>query len=107
MNAHKLYRLMVIDHQLSTTGVNLLAAAEELGVTPRTIWCELGLLRSIGCKMVCRAIGSEYRHFYAGERLFNINHSAVTVSSMISGSSGPVEEADSANERLGLEVGVH
>jgi predicted DNA-binding transcriptional regulator YafY len=92
MNAHKLYQLMVIDHQLSTTGVHLLTTAAELGVTPRTIWRQLALLRSVGCDMVCRVIGSEYRHFYVGERLFNGNHNAVSVSSLVSGSVAPPPE---------------
>jgi hypothetical protein len=83
MDSQILYRLMALDHLLSSRGVELYSTAEEFGVTPETILCDLELLRSVGCGIVCREVASEPRGFYAGERLFNVEHESVRLSAMI------------------------
>jgi hypothetical protein len=83
MDAQQLYRLMVLDHRLASEGVELQSTAEELGVTPETIWSDLELLSSVGCEIVCREGDAEIRGFYIGERLFNANHDTVHLSAMI------------------------
>jgi hypothetical protein len=83
MDAQQLYRLIVLDHQLSSRGVELDSTSEQLGVTPETILDDLELLNSVGCEIVCREVDSQRRGFYVGERLFNARHDTVQLSAMI------------------------
>ena len=85
MDAQQLFRLMVIDTQLATTGVDLPSTALKLGVAPETICRDLELLLSVGCELTFRQTSAGDRCFYAGQRLFNPQHGAVSVSAMISG----------------------
>ncbi len=83
MDANQLYRLMIIDTQLATTGVDLGASAADLGITPAALCRDLELLLSVGCEITVRPSAGGNRYFYACERLFNPEHGAVNVSSMV------------------------
>ena len=71
MDTKRLPRLFMIDTLLANQGLHLPTAAQELGVTIRTLWRDLEVLRSAGCQTECRVVSSRYLHFHVGERLFN------------------------------------
>ena len=76
MDTKRLPRLIAIDHWLAGDGLHLQTAAQELGVTVRTLWRDLEILRQAGCQIECRIVDSRYLHFHVGERLFNSAYGA-------------------------------
>lgn len=71
MDTKRLHRLITIDSRLANGGLHLPSAARELGVTVRTLWRDMEMLKSAGCRIECQIVMSRYLHFHIGERLFN------------------------------------
>jgi predicted DNA-binding transcriptional regulator YafY len=73
MDTKRLSRLMAIDELLAGPGLHVATAARAQGVTIRTIWRDLEMIRSTGCQLECRIVSTRVLQFHVGERLFNVD----------------------------------
>lgn len=76
MDTKRLHRLITIDSRLANEGLHLPSTARELNVTVRTLWRDMEMLKSAGCRIECQIVVSRYLHFHIGERLFNAFYDA-------------------------------
>ncbi len=107
MDTKRLPRLIAIDNRLAGEGLHLQTAAQDLGVTVRTLWRDLEILRDAGCEIECRIVGSRYLHFHVGDRLFNASHDDSTEAVAEEADSEESESSESPSDEFPCEHHVH
>ncbi len=107
MDTKRLPRLIALDNRLAADGLHLQTAARELGVTVRTLWRDLEILRQAGCQIECRVVDSRYLHFHVGERLFNASYDESTEGTEDDAISEDAETSESPSDEFPIEHPVH